>query len=171
MLVCIHVSVHTCTETIEEKLAHRRLEWLGHVARMEDSRMPGKFCLVLSCSAALPTDPGRDGKMVLSGTCGLVICLLLGLTWHVSPGRRGVARIPLWLVTSIACRLLSALYVIGLLLALVIELGTSVRRRGLDQSRIRRQLGIVIVVIVGFEVRVEWLSIIVVVRRQSQLLV
>ena len=28
------------TETIEEKLAHRRLEWLGYVARMEDSRMP-----------------------------------------------------------------------------------------------------------------------------------
>ena len=28
------------TETIEEKLAHRRLEWLGHVARMDDSRMP-----------------------------------------------------------------------------------------------------------------------------------
>ena len=88
------------TETIEEKLAHRRLEWLGHVARMEDSRTP--------------TDPGRDGKMVLSGTCGLVICLLLGLTWHVSPGRLCVTRIPLWLVTSIACSLLSALYVIGL---------------------------------------------------------
>ena len=69
----------------------------------------GKFCLVLSCSVALPTGPGRDGKMVLSGTCGLVICLLLGLTWHVSPGWRGVARIPLWLVTSITCSLLSAL--------------------------------------------------------------
>ena len=28
------------TKTIEVKLAHRRLEWLRHVARMEDSRMP-----------------------------------------------------------------------------------------------------------------------------------
>ena len=28
------------TETIEEKLDHRRMEWLGHVAGMEDSRMP-----------------------------------------------------------------------------------------------------------------------------------
>ena len=27
------------TETIEEKLAHRRLEWLGHFTRMEDRRM------------------------------------------------------------------------------------------------------------------------------------
>ena len=76
----------------------------------------GRFCLILSCSVALPTDPGRDGKMVLSRTCALVICLLLGLTWQVSPGRLGVTHIPLWLVSSFACSLLSALYVIDLLL-------------------------------------------------------
>ena len=88
----------------------------------------------------------------------------------MSPDRLGVTRIPLWLVASIACSLLSALYVIGLLLALVTELGTSVRQRGLDQSRIRRELSIVIVVIVGLEVRMEWLSIVIVVHHQSQLL-
>ena len=53
------------TETIEEKLAHCRLELFEHVARMEDSRMPRHVLFVLSCSVALPTDPGRDGKMVL----------------------------------------------------------------------------------------------------------
>ena len=44
----------------------------------------------------------------------------------------------------------------------MVELGTSVRRRGLDQFWIRWELGVVIVAIVGCEVRVEWLSIAVV---------
>ena len=43
----------------------------------------------------------------------------------------------------------------------MVGLGTSVRWRGLDRIRIRRELGVVIVAIVGCEVRVEWLSIVV----------
>ena len=98
----------------------------------------------------MPTDHGRDGEMVLSGTCGLVICLLLGMTWHLNAGRLGLTYTPLWLETNITCSLLSALFAIGLLLAPVIGLGTSVWRRELDPSQIRRELNIVIVVIVGF---------------------
>ena len=44
----------------------------------------------------------------------------------------------------------------------MVELGTSVQRRGLDQFWIRRKLGVVIIAIVGCEVGVEWLSIVVV---------
>ena len=104
--------------------------------------MSRQVFLVLFCSVALPTDHGRDGEMVLSGTCSLVICVLLGMTWHVSPDWLGVTHTPLWLVANITYRLLSALYAIaiGILLALVMRLGTSVRRRGLEQSWIRIEL-------------------------------
>ena len=110
---------------------------------------------------------------MLSGTCGLVICLLLGMTWHVRPDRLGVTHTSLWFIANITHRMLSALFAIaiGILLSLVMRLGTSVRRRGLEQSWIRIELGIVMVLIVGFKVRVEWLSIVVVIHHQFQLLV
>ena len=44
----------------------------------------------------------------------------------------------------------------------MVGLGTSVRRRVLDKFWIRRELGAVIIEIFGCEVRVEWLSIVVV---------
>ena len=44
----------------------------------------------------------------------------------------------------------------------MVGLGTSIQRRGLDQFWIRRELGVVIVAIVGCEVQMEWLSIVVV---------
>ena len=44
----------------------------------------------------------------------------------------------------------------------MVGIGTSVRRRGLDQFWIRSELDVVIVAIVGCEVQVEWLSIVVV---------
>ena len=80
------------------------------------------------------------------------------MTWHVRPGRLGETHTLLWLKTSLTCSLFSASFV----LALVEARGTNVRRRGLDQFWIRRELGVVIIAIVGFEVQVEWLSIVVV---------
>ena len=44
----------------------------------------------------------------------------------------------------------------------MVGLGTSVRQRGLDHFWIRRELGAVVVALVGCEVQVEWLSIAVV---------
>ena len=112
------------TETIEEKLAHHRLELLGHVGRMEDNRMRWQVLFVTFLQHHPAHGPGRDGKIVLSGTCCLAICLLLVLPWHVSSGRLAVSHIPLLLVMSIACSLLSALFVISLFLTLVIGIGT-----------------------------------------------
>ena len=159
------------TDTIEEQLAHRRLEWLGHVARMEDSRMPRQvlFGTFLQCRPAhRPRKRWKDGVVR-----DLRSCDLLASWFDLARESRSAWRN---MYSSVACNqhrmqpVECFVYVIGLLLALVIELGTSDRRRGLDQSRIRREIGIVIVVIVGFEVRVEWLSIVVVVRHQFQLL-
>ena len=84
------------------------------------------------------------------------------MTWHVRPGRLGATQPLLWLKTSLTCSLFSALFAIRFVLALVVWRGTSVRRRGPDQFWIRRELSVVIVAIVGCEVRVEWLSIVVV---------
>ena len=84
------------------------------------------------------------------------------MTWYVRLGRLGATRTLPWLKTSLMRSLCSALFVIMFFLALVVGQGKSVRRRGLDQFWIRRGLGVVIVAIVGCDVRVEWLSIVVV---------
>ena len=55
-------------ETITTKLMHRRLEWLGHLARMPDQRLP-KMCLFSWLPRlAHREDPGGDGETWLRQT-------------------------------------------------------------------------------------------------------
>ena len=98
--------------TINGKLGHHRLLWFG---LLPEWRIAGCLGVAFSPNVILPTDYGIDGKMVLSGTCGLVICLLLGMTWHVIPGRLGATHTLLWLITRLTYSLLSALFAIKFL--------------------------------------------------------
>ena len=94
--------------TIIRKLGHRRLDWFG---LLPEWRIAG--CLGTFFSNVIPpVDYGIDGKMVLSGTCDLLICLPLGVTWHVRPGRLGPTHTLLWLITSLTCSLFNALFAI-----------------------------------------------------------
>ena len=62
--------------TIKGKLGHHLLEWFSLLPKWRIAGCLGTFFP----NVILPTDYGIDGKMVLSGTCNLVICLLLGMT-------------------------------------------------------------------------------------------
>ena len=63
------------TESMAEILRRRHLRWLGHVARMEDSRMP-KQLLLGELERPQPRAPREDG-----GTWWRQMSKLLGSEW------------------------------------------------------------------------------------------
>ena len=50
-------------ETVTDKVQKRRLEWLGHVARMENAKIPNPSFLDGCPNNVLAVDQGRDGEM------------------------------------------------------------------------------------------------------------
>ena len=51
------------TETAAEKAQRRRLEWLGHLARMPDYRIPTSTVAGWLPNQALAGGQGKDGEM------------------------------------------------------------------------------------------------------------
>ena len=79
------------SEMIKDKIAHRRLEWLGHVARMPDNRIPKQVVFGSFCSVARHMAHAAGGRTVLSGIYVPMVWRHHGMMLHVSLARSGAA--------------------------------------------------------------------------------
>ena len=60
-------------ESIGDLLTQYRLRWLGHIARMSDTKQPKKLCLVDSLRSALLMVPSSVGGIRSVRICGSVV--------------------------------------------------------------------------------------------------